>query len=333
MFIRHRKSWEMPEREATPEALFFNRRGLIKAGASAAGALALSGVLSGPASAFNLFSSSEPAKPEIDPSAGLYPVKRNAAFVLDREITPEEVNTHYNNFYEFGTTKKISDAAQSLHLRPWEVKIDGLVEKPMTVSIDDLLKAMPLEERLYRHRCVEAWSMAVPWSGFPLKALVDYAKPQSGAKYLKLETFLDAKMASGQRQFFYPWPYVEGLTMAEATNELAFMVTGAYGKPLPKSMGAPLRLATPWKYGFKSIKSITRISFVAERPKTFWEQLGPSEYGFWANVNPAVPHPRWSQASEEVLGAGERRPTLIYNGYGEQVAGLYTGLGKEALFM
>jgi len=331
MFIRHRKSWDMPEREATPEAFFFNRRSLIKAGGvlAAAGALASAG----PASAFNLFSSSEPAKPEIDPSAGLYPVKRNEAFALDRAVTPEEINTHYNNFYEFGTSKKIADAAQSLRLRPWEVKIDGLVEKPQTVAIDDLLKAMPLEERLYRHRCVEAWSMAVPWSGFPLKALIDYAKPQSGAKYVKLETFLDAKMAPGQRQFFYPWPYVEGLTMAEATNELAFLVTGAYGKPLPKSMGAPLRLATPWKYGFKSIKSITRISFVAERPKTFWEQLGPSEYGFWANVNPAVPHPRWSQASEEVLGAGERRPTQIYNGYGEQVAGLYTGLGKEALFM
>jgi sulfoxide reductase catalytic subunit YedY len=328
MFIHRKKGWEIPESEATPEALFLNRRALIKSAVSAGAFLA-----AGTAAQAGWFSSDPPPPPEIDPSAGLYPAKRNDLFRLDRDVTPEAINTHYNNFYEFGTTKNIADAAQSLRIRPWMVKIDGLVEKPQEVAIDDLLKAMPLEERLYRHRCVEAWSMAVPWTGFPLKALIDYAKPAASAKYVKMETFLDAKMAPGQRQFFYPWPYVEGLTMAEATNELAFLVTGAYGKPLPKSMGAPLRLATPWKYGFKSIKSITKISFVAERPKTFWEQLGPSEYGFWANVNPAVPHPRWSQATEEVLGTGQRRPTMIYNGYGDQVAGLYSGLSKESLFM
>jgi sulfoxide reductase catalytic subunit YedY len=328
MFIRHKKGWEIPEREATPEAAFLNRRALMKGAVAASAFLA-----AGDAAHAGWFSADAPAPPEIDPSAGLYPAKRNGLFTLDRDITPEAVNTHYNNFYEFGTTKSIADAAQSLKIRPWTVKFDGLVEKPQQLAIDDLLKAMPLEERLYRHRCVEAWSMAIPWTGFPLKALIDYAKPMAGAKYVRMETFLDAKMAPGQRQFFYPWPYVEGLTMEEATNELAFMVTGAYGKPLPKSMGAPLRLATPWKYGFKSIKSITRISFVTERPKTFWEALGPSEYGFWANVNPAVPHPRWSQATEEVLGTGQRRPTMIYNGYGEQVAGLYSGLSKEPLFM
>jgi sulfoxide reductase catalytic subunit YedY len=326
MFIHRKKGWEIPESETTPEALFLNRRALIKSALAAGGMMATSAAQAG-------FFSSDPPPAEPDPSAGLYPAKRNELFKLDRDITPEAVNSHYNNFYEFGTTKSIADAAESLRIRPWMVKIDGLVEKPREVAIDDLLKAMPLEERLYRHRCVEAWSMAVPWTGFPLKALIDYAKPAVGAKYVRMETFLDAKMAPGQRQFFYPWPYVEGLTMAEATNELAFLVTGAYGKPLPKSMGAPLRLATPWKYGFKSIKSITKISFVAERPKTFWEQLGPSEYGFWANVNPAVPHPRWSQATEEVLGTGQRRPTLIYNGYGDQVAGLYSGLSKEPLFM
>jgi sulfoxide reductase catalytic subunit YedY len=328
MFIHRRKGWEIPEREATPESLFLNRRALVKS-AVATGALLASGHLA----QAGWFSSSElPAAP--DPSLGLYPAKRNDLFKLDRDITPESVNTHYNNFYEFGMSKNIAEAAESLKTRPWMVKIDGLVDKPQQIAIDDLLKAMPLEERLYRHRCVEAWSMAVPWTGFPLKALIDYAKPQSGAKYVRMETFLDAKMAPGQRQFWYPWPYVEGLTMAEATNDLAFLVTGAYGKPLPKSMGAPLRLATPWKYGFKSVKSITKISFVAERPKTFWEALGPSEYGFWANVNPAVPHPRWSQASEEVLGTGgTRRPTMIYNGYGDFVAGLYTGLEKEPLFM
>jgi sulfoxide reductase catalytic subunit YedY len=328
MFIRHTKGWEIPEREATPESLFLNRRALIKS-AVAAGALLASGGLA----EAGFFSSDTPAPAAPDPSLGLYPAKRNDLFALDREITSEAVNAHYNNFYEFGMTKNIAEAAEALKIRPWTVKLDGLIEKPGTIAIDDLLKAMPLEERLYRHRCVEAWSMAVPWTGFPLKALVDYAKPQSGAKYVRMETFLDSKMAPGQRQFWYPWPYVEGLSMAEAASDLAFLVTGAYGKPLPKSMGAPLRLAVPWKYGFKSVKSITKISFVAERPKTFWEQLGPTEYGFWANVNPAVPHPRWSQATEEVLGTSQRRPTMLYNGYGEYVAGLYTGLEKEPLFM
>ena len=175
--------------------------------------------------------------------------------------------------------------------------------------------------------------MAVPWTGFPLKALVDFAKPLSSAKYVRFETFLDPKMGPAQRQVLYPWPYVEGLTMAEATNELAFMVTGAYGKPLAKQHGAPIRLATPWKYGFKSIKSIVRISFVDQRPVSYWETLQSSEYGFWANVNPDVPHPRWSQASEEVLGTGERRPTLLFNGYGEYVADLYSGLAGEKLYM
>ncbi len=207
-----------------------------------------------------------------------------------------------------------------------------MVEKEQTVDIDTLIKTMGLEERLYRHRCVEAWSMAIPWTGFPLKKLVEFAKPLSSAKYVRFETFLDKKMAPGQRSFM-PWPYVEGLTMAEATNDLAFIATGAYGKPLAKVQGAPIRLATPWKYGFKSAKSIVRVSFVDKRPETFWENLGPDEYGFWANVNPDVPHPRWSQAKETFLNDGQLRPTLIYNGYGAEVAGLYKGLEKEPLFM
>jgi sulfoxide reductase catalytic subunit YedY len=191
---------------------------------------------------------------------------------------------------------------------------------------------MPLEERLYRHRCVEAWSMAIPWSGFPLAKLVDMAKPLSSAKYLRMETFLDPSVASGQRATQYPWPYVEGLTIAEATNELAFLVTGAYGKPVSKQQGAPLRLAVPWKYGFKSIKSIVRFNFTDQRPKSYWEALQASEYGFWANVNPQISHPRWSQASEELIGQGERRPTLLFNGYGDYVADLYKGLEKERLW-
>ena len=175
--------------------------------------------------------------------------------------------------------------------------------------------------------------MAVPWTGFPLKALVDLAKPTSGAKYLRMETFEDAAVAPGQKQFWYPWPYVEGLTMAEATNELAFMVTGIYGKPLPTQNGAPLRLATPWKYGFKSAKGIVKITFTDQQPMNFWQALQASEYGFWANVNPAVAHPRWSQATERVLGTNERRPTLLFNGYAEQVAGLYADLKGEKLYI
>ncbi len=315
MHVIRRKDWEIPESLATPEALFLDRRSIL-AGLGAAAALAISG--------------RRALADDPDPSAGLYPAKRNPAYTLDRDITPEKYNLTYNNFYEFSTSKRVD--ASALKIRPWTVKLDGMVEKEQTVDIDTLIKTMGLEERLYRHRCVEAWSMAIPWTGFPLKKLVEFAKPLSAAKYLRFETFLDKKMAPGQRSFM-PWPYVEGLTMAEATNDLAFIATGAYGKPLAKVQGAPIRLATPWKYGFKSIKSIVRVSFVDKRPETFWENLGPDEYGFWANVNPDVPHPRWSQAKETFLNDGQLRPTLIYNGYGAEVAELYKGLEKEPLFM
>ena len=208
-----------------------------------------------------------------------------------------------------------------------------MVAKPLEIGIDDLLKKMPLEERLYRHRCVEAWSMTIPWSGFPFAKLVELAQPLGSAKYVKMQTFLNPKVASGQRQNWYPWPYIEGLTIAEATNDVAFLVTGAYGHPLAKQHGAPLRLAGPWKYGFKSVKSIVHFTFTDVRPKSFWESLQASEYGFWANVNPEVPHPRWSQATERVLGTDERIPTKLFNGYGEYVASLYKGLKGEALWM
>ena len=319
MHIIRKKGWEIPEREATPEHLALSRRSLVRAGAILGAGSILPGLTSR-------------AMAEADPTAGLYPAKRNEAFKLDRDLTPEQTASRYNNFYEFSLSKNAFRQAESLKTRPWTVKIDGLVEKPMTVGIDDLIKAMPLEERLYRHRCVEAWSMTMPWTGFPLRKLVEYAKPMGSAKFVRFETFLDPKMAPGQRGFF-PWPYVEALTMAEATNDLALMVTGAYGKPLANAFGAPLRLHTPWKYGFKSIKSITKISFVEKRPETFWETAGPGEYGFWANVNPQVPHPRWSQATEEVIGTSDRRPTLLFNGYGEFVADLYKGLEKEKLYI
>ena len=320
MLIRSRRGWELRESQATPEAVFLGRRELIKA--AAAGSMLLPGVLSSFAAAAG-----------EDPSAGLYPAKQIPRYTLDRPLTDEKLATTYNNFYEFGSQKFIADEAQALKVRPWTIKIDGLVDKEMTVDIDDLLKRFPLEERLYRHRCVEAWSMAVPWSGFPMAAFVDFAKPLGSAKYLQMVTFLDAKMAPGQKEFWYPWPYTEGVTIAEAGNELAFLVTGMYGHPVPKQDGAPLRLALPWKYGFKSAKSIVRFSFTEKRPETFWETVQGSEYGFWANVNPDVPHPRWSQASERVLGVDGRRPTLKWNGYGEFVARLYDGLDKERLFV
>ena len=317
MHYHRRKGWEIATSETTPEPLFLNRRALLTGGAALA-ALGVSGA-----------GFAARAAEEVDGTASLYPAKRNEFYKLDREVTLEKITSNYNNFYEFSTNKHLS--ADPLKPRPWTVTIDGMVEKPQQIGIEDLVKSIGVEERLYRHRCVEAWSMAIPWSGFPLKALVEMARPLSSAKYVRFETFLDKKMAPGQRDFS-PWPYVEGLTMAEARNELAFLVTGMYGKPVRKQDGAPLRLAVPWKYGFKSVKSIVHFEFTDKRPKSYWESLQSSEYGFWANVNPEVPHPRWSQATERVLGTDERVPTLIWNGYGEFVADMYKGLEKERLF-
>jgi len=324
MFIKTKRGWEIPESAATPESVFFNRRTFMT-GAAIGGALAITGCDAG----------AETSEAEVmaDPSAPLYPVKRNEAYKLDRDVTAEDWSTKYNNYYEFGSSKRIAEYAQALPIRPWTLTIDGMVEKPQTIAIDDLLAKMPLEERLYRHRCVEAWAMAVPWSGFPLSALVAMAAPTSSAKYLRFESFFNTDAAPDQRSSWYPWPYTEGLTIEEATNEMAFMVTGMYGKPAPKQNGAPLRLALPWKYGFKSAKGLVKITFTDQRPVNFWQAIQASEYGFWANVNPAVPHPRWSQANERLLGTDEMRPTMIYNGYGEFVASLYNGLQGESLFL
>lgn len=323
MLTRVTPSWHIPESRATDESVYWQRRSILKAmGFGATGVAIGAGLPRGLR-----------AQEGDGLASELYPASRNEAYQLDREITDEELATTYNNFYEFGSHKQISAAAQALQIRPWEVVIDGLVEAEVRLDAEELIRQMPLEERLYRHRCVEAWSMAVPWTGFAMAALVDFAKPLGSAKYVRMETFEDSAMASGQRQFWYPWPYIEGLTMAEATNELAFIGTGLYGKPMPKQNGSPIRLVVPWKYGFKSIKSIVRFSFVEERPLSFWEEIQASEYGFWANVNPEVPHPRWSQATEKMLGANEKVPTLLYNGYGEQVADLYTDLQDEPLFM
>jgi sulfoxide reductase catalytic subunit YedY len=319
MLILRKRGWEIPESRVTPEHLFFSRRSIMTGAAAIAGAAALP----------------RPARADVDPTVDLYPAKRDEKFSFGegRTLTPEARSANYNNFYEFGFDKGIAARAQALKIRPWTVKFDGKVEKEKTVGIDELIRAMPIEERLYRHRCVEAWSMCVPWSGFPMRKLVEFAKPLSGTKYVRMETFLDTSVAPMQKQFWYPWPYVEGVTMAEAMNDLAFMVTGVYGKPALKQFGAPIRLALPWKYGFKSIKSIVRVTFTDQRPKSYWEVAQGSEYGFWANVNPKVPHPRWSQATEEDIGTGRRIPTVLFNGYGEFVADLYKGLEGERLFM
>jgi len=321
MQVIHRRGWEIPEHQATPEGVYLNRRSFFGAAAGAAAATLVPQI-----------AGAQRVTDIPDPTKDLYPAKRNEKYGIDgRAITPEETNGNYNNFYEFGSSKSVAKAAQQLKIRPWTVKIDGMVEKPFEIAIDDLIRKMTLEERLYRHRCVEAWSMTIPWTGFPLAKLIELAKPLGSAKYVMMQTFQD-KDAPGFRQVWYPWPYTEGLTIAEANNELAFLVTGMYGKPALKQMGAPLRLAVPWKYGFKSVKSIVRFSFTDKQPSTFWEALQASEYGFWANVNPEVPHPRWSQATEEDITTHERRPTQLFNGYGAYVADMYKGLEKERLW-
>jgi methionine sulfoxide reductase catalytic subunit len=313
--VRLGLGWRLPDCKATAEAVFWGRRQFLEMTVAASVSVM-----------------PMPAMAELVAGASPPPAPRNSRYHLDQPLTEEKHVTSYNNFYEFNSGREHDPDASSLKIRPWTVVIDGLVEREECLGIDDLLGKVHVEERLYRHRCVEGWTMAVPWIGFPLKSLVEIAQPLGSAKFLRMESFLDPQMAPGQRQFWYPWPYVEALSISEAVNELAFLVTGAYGKPLPFQNGAPLRLALPWKYGFKSIKSIVRFTFTDKRPVTFWERQEPQAYGFWANVNPDVPHPRWSQAFERVLGTDERRPTRIWNGYGEFVADLYASLEGEHLF-
>ena len=249
----------------------------------------------------------------------------NENFINTRPLTLEKYATSYNNFYEFGSSKNIWRSAQKLQTNPWLVSIDGLVEKPLKIEAKELVELMgSIEERIYRHRCVEAWAMTLPWSGFEFSKLIEYVQPLNNAKYVQFETFLDPKIARGQKQKWYPWPYTEGITIQEASNTLTFMATGLYGKELPKQNGAPFRLVLPWKYGFKSIKSIKKITFTDRKPISFWENLQPSEYGFWANVNPNIPHARWSQENEKLIGDDIKVvPTQIFNGYGKYVEHLY----------
>ena len=328
MLNRIRRGWILPDRAATAESVFRNRRRLLKTAAAGPILMAASASLLGCDSEEDKAIAATP-----DPTAHLYPVKRNERYKVDRAITAEMDATTYNNYYEFGSSKNIHGRTRTFPIRPWTVTFAGMVEKEFQIGVDDLLAKMPLEERVYRHRCVEAWSMTVPWSGFPMKALVDLARPLAGAKYVRMTSFENVKAAIGQREDWYPWPYVEGLSLPEATNELAFLATGLYGKPIPKQNGAPLRLAVPWKYGFKSTKGIVAFEFTDIQPVSFWERIQSQEYGFWANVNPKVPHPRWSQASERVLGTGERVPTLLFNGYAEYVADLYKNMSGRRLYM
>ena len=320
MAVRIRKPWQLPFRELTAEKFFHQRRQLIKS-VGLLGLGAVGGMLPacGPADdAVRLGAQENPA------AANLYPAARNGQFSLDRPLTGEADAASYNNFYEFSVFKsRVYKNAARLTTHPWQVEIAGLVPQPKIYDLDALVRRFTLEERHYRLRCVEAWAMAVPWTGFPLAALIRKVEPLSAARFVRFTTFLKPAQATNQSPSYGPWPYSEALTMAEAMNELTLLATGIYGHPLPKQHGAPLRLVVPWKYGFKSIKSIVKIDFTAERPATFWNSNRPSEYDFTANVDPTVPHPRWSQATEKMIDTGERRPTLPYNGYGEWVAGLY----------
>jgi sulfoxide reductase catalytic subunit YedY len=249
------------------------------------------------------------------------------------QLTSLEDVINYNNFYEFGTGKgDPAENAHTLRTRPWTVEVDGEVHKPRTFGIEDLWRQFPSEERVYRLRCVEAWSMVIPWLGFPLRSLLDAVEPNSHAKFVEFTTLLDPEQMPGQRSSVLPWPYVEGLRLDEARHPLAILSLGLYGKALPNQNGAPVRLVVPWKYGFKSIKSIVRIRLTREQPRATWNVVAPREYGFYANVNPEVAHPRWSQARERRIGELRRRPTLMFNGYAEQVANLYSSMDLERYF-
>ncbi len=319
---------KIPDREITPAALYFNRRSLMRGGilaASAAGTAALYRTLNGKSSAVV----AAPKLPGlVRPTSRTTPTNQSE---LGEALTTLAAVTHYNNFYEFSTDKDgVADAAAQFVTKGWRVAVGGLVHKPKVFELDDLLKLSAPEERVYRLRCVEAWSMVVPWAGFSLAKLLDQVEPMSSARYVAFETLYDPKRMPGQKAAILEWPYVEGLRMDEAMHPLTLLASGLYGRELPAQDGAPLRLVVPWKYGFKGIKSIVKISLVEQQPPTSWNRYAPREYGFFANVNPSVDHPRWSQATEQRIGESGRRRTLPFNGYGEQVAHLYAGLDLRA---
>ncbi|MGB3787723.1 MAG: protein-methionine-sulfoxide reductase catalytic subunit MsrP [Phormidesmis sp.] len=334
VFPRIRPDWQLLERQATAETVFFNskrsRRQFLKATMSA-------GIGIGGAIALNSCRPplSEDDRAEFEATLGrqLSNFRTNPDFaeVADRPTTEQQYASRFNNFYEFGGTKNIWQKAQALPSEDWKLTVGGLVNQPKTYDADALLKTFPSEERIYRFRCVEAWAMVVPWLGFPMNKLIEDVDPKPEAKFVRFESYFDPKVMPGPGVSFssLPWPYQEGLRIEEMANELAFFAVGVYGRTLPKQHGAPIRMVVPWKYGFKGAKSIVNIEFVAEQPATYWNVISPNEYGFEANVNPQVSHPRWSQAKERLMGEGndwdwKKQLTLLYNGYGEYVAGLYT---------
>ena len=297
--------------EITPKALYLSRRDFLKAAGLATGAALLAACA---------------PKAAVAPS-GPVPQANGRTDELGDPVNSFEDITNYNNYYEFTSDKQgVNPLSQKFTTSPWTVEVSGLVNKPKTYALEDLLKNFTQEERIYRLRCVEAWSMVIPWTGFTLASLLKEVEPTSEAKFVRFETVLRPEEMPGQKSGFYPWPYQEGLRLDEAMHDLTLLATGLYGESLPAADGAPIRLVTPWKYGFKSIKSIVKIELVAEQPSTFWNDLASNEYGFYSNVNPDRPHPRWSQASERRIGELNRRATLPFNGYAEQVAHLYDGM-------
>ena len=307
------KSVPIKSSEITPYSQYLSRRDFLKT----AGILTGSAILAACAP-----KGTETAVPETE--ATDLPAKFDE---LGDPANSFEDITHYNNFYEFTTNKEgVAPASQEFKASPWTVEVYGLVKKSKAYGIEDLLSRFTQEERIYRLRCVEAWSMVIPWTGFPLAELLKEVEPTSNAKFVRFESVYRPEEMPGQSSPFYPWPYQEGLRLDEAMNDLTILATGLYGMPMPNQNGAPIRLVVPWKYGFKSIKSITKIELVEEQPSTLWNSVGPTEYGFYSNVNPGRSHPRWSQASERRIGEFNRRQTLMFNGYGDQVADLYAGM-------
>jgi len=308
------KSVPVKSSEITPYSQYLSRRDFLKA----------AGIVTGSA----LLAACAPRATGTAVPEGGAPAASGKMDELGDPANSFEDITNYNNFYEFSTDKEaVNPLSKDFTTSPWTVEVYGMVNNPKTYGIEDLLSQFTQEERIYRLRCVEAWSMVIPWTGFPLANLLKEVEPTSDAKYVRFETVYRPEEMPGQgNSFFYPWPYQEGLRLDEAMNELAILGTGLYGQPLPNPDGAPIRLVVPWKYGFKSIKSIVKIELTDQQPKTLWNTVGPNEYGFYSNVNPNRPHPRWSQASERRIGELRRRPTLMFNGYAEQVAYLYEGM-------
>ncbi len=313
--------------EITARELFFSRRTALRAGALVAGTAATGWLYR----RLNNVSSVRVDTAALPGLVAAPPPDDPRGYATIESMTPRMSVTNYNNFYEFTTDKEgVAHAAAAFVSTPWQVRVDGMVHRPRTFDLDDLRRVSPPEERIYRMRCVEAWSMVIPWAGFPLSRLLEQVQPMGSARYVAFTTLLDPTRMPGQSGGALPWPYVEGLRMDEAMHPLTLLATGLYGAELPPQNGAPVRLVVPWKYGFKGIKSIVHISLVADQPATTWARQAASEYGFFANVNPDVPHPRWTQANEQRIGESGRRPTLMFNGYAEQVAGLYSGMDLRA---